>query len=148
VKYESVVNAMNESLPIDGLQGDIILRKSFQYEDASDRQLDQVEELCVFLFDAWCEQRSVLPLAYLMYAWPIVERTPASTERLISALTELVAFHPDEITWWEGDLIRKIFSIVRVPSLLSGDSGDSANRRRGDAMLSENLFDVPSETCL
>ena len=32
---------------------------------------DELNELCLALFDGWCERRCVIPLANLLHGWPL-----------------------------------------------------------------------------
>lgn len=54
---------------------------------------NEIEHLCLQLFDRWCKQRSVIPLAYLMHAWPVCVSDTWARVRLLSTLRELRQFH-------------------------------------------------------
>jgi hypothetical protein len=41
-------------------------------QDATSHHFALAEKVCLTLFDRWCEQRNVVALAYLMYAWPVL----------------------------------------------------------------------------
>jgi hypothetical protein len=43
------------------------------------------------------DPRSVTPLAYLMYCWPIVNSTPFGFRRLAHTMRELRRYHPDQL---------------------------------------------------
>jgi hypothetical protein len=68
-----------------------------------DAQIDELERLCLPLFDRWCERKSVLPLAYLMSAWPII-----SLSRLLHALRALLQYHPQTLTPDEYQVVAQI----------------------------------------
>lgn len=57
--------------------------------DAKSQRLAFIEQICLTLFDQWCEQRNVLALAYLMYGWPLTNDDPSSVRRLLQSLREL-----------------------------------------------------------
>jgi hypothetical protein len=64
--------------------------------------VEQVNSVCLRLFDMWCESRSVIPLGYLMHCWPLRDSGPASVRRLADALRELSRAHPGALggnTW-------------------------------------------------
>ncbi|HEY1999058.1 hypothetical protein [Paraburkholderia sp.] len=71
----------------------------------------EVSRLCLFLFDSWCERRSIVPLAYLMHAWPVLIMDQSGVGRLVSVLRELQAFHPDALTQDERVAIEDVMSI-------------------------------------
>lgn len=79
---------------------------SFKQDDA-----DEMDQLCLYLFDGWCERRSVIPLAYLMHAWPILPAGPLARIRLLSALQELRQFHADSLTQDDHLVIKRVLSI-------------------------------------
>lgn len=74
----------------------------------------EIEGICMRLFDTWCEQRSVLPLAYLMHAWPLVEHTENSLKRLSQSLGELILFHSKIISRIDRELILRVIYILKV----------------------------------
>lgn len=76
-----------------------------------DVQLDRLERLCLSLFDAWCERRNVIPLVYLMSAWPIVSPSVLATSRLLHALRELQQYNPEMLTPDEYRVVTRILAI-------------------------------------
>lgn len=40
------------------------------------QHLALVENICLTLFDRWCERRNVVALAYLLHRWPLVDDSP------------------------------------------------------------------------
>ena len=73
--------------------------------------LENINSLCILLFDSWCERRSVIPLAYLMHAWPILQAAPLVMTRLLNTLRELRQFHPDLLSDDEHQVIEQVFAI-------------------------------------
>lgn len=82
---------------------------------------DEIAERCLHLFDRWCERRSVIPLAYLMHAWPIVTAGPLATIRLQSTLQDLRQFHVDSLT---QDDLHIIEQVLRIRADAEKDSPD------------------------
>jgi hypothetical protein len=74
----------------------------------------EIERICMRLFDTWCEQRSVLPLAYLMHAWPLAEHTENALKRLSQSLGELLCFNSKMISKIDRELILKIVHILKI----------------------------------
>lgn len=70
-----------------------------------------MDRLCVHLFDRWCEHRSVIPLVYLMQAWPIVTATEFARTRLNRHLRELLHFHPESLTREDRQVIAEILAV-------------------------------------
>jgi len=87
----------------------------------------EVDEICLQLFDSWCEQRSVLPLAYLMHVWPVVGSTKGSSERLSSSLGELATYHPEALTSHELGLITRLIDLCRDISGVAQKPQDTEN---------------------
>jgi hypothetical protein len=84
----------------------------------------EMDRLCLVLFDSWCECRSVIPLAYLMYAWPILVGDLYAVTRLLSAMQELRQFHPEALLPDDHDVMERLQTI----------HDRAVNRARGDEM--------------
>ncbi|MCO4883325.1 hypothetical protein VOI32_21920 [Paraburkholderia caribensis] len=67
------------------------------YLSERENVVEQVNSLCLQLFDTWCESRSVTALAYLMHCWPLIESTPAALRRLGETMCDLRRYHPDQL---------------------------------------------------
>jgi hypothetical protein len=80
--------------------------------------LEGTDRLCIQFFDKWCERRSVLPLAYLKYAWPILKAAPLAMVRLLNTLQEVRRFRPDSLS--EDD--HQVIAQVLVIDALSGNA--------------------------
>ncbi|WP_233863728.1 hypothetical protein [Paraburkholderia adhaesiva] len=57
----------------------------------------QVDDLCIALFDHWCERRELIPLVYLLHVWPFLPSTPHAVATLSAALRDLLVFHDETI---------------------------------------------------
>ncbi|MFT0172208.1 hypothetical protein ACLKMY_24910 [Paraburkholderia mimosarum] len=86
--------------------------------------LEDIDRLCIQLFDNWCERRSVLPLAWLMHAWPILKAAPLAMTRLLNSLHELREFHPDALGEEDHQVIEQVLAIN-----LSGNAGPERSFR-------------------
>jgi hypothetical protein len=67
------------------------------YLSERENVVQQVNALCLRLFDAWCETRSVTALAYLMHCWPLIDSTPAALRRLGETMCDLRRYHADQL---------------------------------------------------
>lgn len=54
-------------------------------------------EVCLVLFDGWCERRNVTALAYLMHAWPLIDDDEFLIRRLLQSMRELEKHHRDTL---------------------------------------------------
>lgn len=72
----------------------------------------EIDSVCMILFDRWCEKRSVVPLAYLMYTWPIVSPTLPLIERLSSTLRDLVNYHFDTLDVEDHQMISNVIRMA------------------------------------
>ena len=68
----------------------------------------QVDDLCITLFDRWCERRELLALTYLLHAWPLFASTRPPLRRLSATLRELLTFHANALDELDRDLIANI----------------------------------------
>src|SRR5690242_8517483 len=73
--------------------------------------LEEIDRLCIRLFDNWCERRSVIPLSFLMHAWPILGTAPLATTRLLNTLQELQQFHPETLSTEDHQVIELVLAI-------------------------------------
>jgi hypothetical protein len=73
--------------------------------DVKSQRLAFVEQICLTLFDRWCEQRNVLALAYLMYGWPLTGDDPSLPRRLLQSLRELGEHHREALLSEEAALV-------------------------------------------
>jgi hypothetical protein len=74
--------------------------------------LAAIETRCLALFERWCENRHVLPLAYLMHVWPIPKPNSRLTQRLASALHDLRTSHADSLDSIDHQLIHEALDII------------------------------------
>jgi hypothetical protein len=69
---------------------------------------EDIDRLCCQFFDDWCERRGVLPLAYLMHAWPMPDKCDKTIDRLLRTLKELRQYHPEFLTLPESTAIERL----------------------------------------
>lgn len=67
------------------------------YMSERENVVEQVNTICMHLFDTWCEARSLTPLAYLMHCWPLVDSTPSALRRLGHTMRDLRLHHRDQL---------------------------------------------------
>lgn len=65
--------------------------------EAQSQGLVLIDEVCLELFDGWCEQRNVVALAYLMHGWPLIGNDVSLVRRLLQSLRELERYHRDAL---------------------------------------------------
>ena len=75
------------------------------HPDAKRQRLAVIEQICLTLFDRWCERRNVLALAYLMYGWPLTDDDPSLIGRLLQSLRELAEHHHEALLHEETALL-------------------------------------------
>jgi hypothetical protein len=73
--------------------------------DVKSQRFAFVEQICLTLFDRWCEQRNALALAYLMYGWPLTGDDPSLVRRLLQSLRELGKHHHEALLSEEAALV-------------------------------------------
>jgi len=73
------------------------------YLGSNDHDLLFADEVCMILFDGWCERRNVTALAYLLRAWPLISDDALLISRLLQSLRELEKYHQDALL--ENELV-------------------------------------------
>lgn len=74
-----------------------LLASEIPYLDTKSQQLEFANEVCMALFDGWCERRNVVALAYLMHSWPLTGKDLSLIRRLLQSLRELEEHHLDSL---------------------------------------------------
>lgn len=67
------------------------------YLSERENAVEHVHTICLRLFDTWCENRSVIPLVYLMHCWPLINSGPIPIRRLADTMWELRKFHAETL---------------------------------------------------
>jgi hypothetical protein len=52
--------------------------------------LHAIDDLCLRLFDRWCECRELLPLSYLLHVWPISDAQAHRLRKMQDTIDELL----------------------------------------------------------
>lgn len=76
--------------------------------------VNETNRLCMNLFDSWCNRRCIIPLSFLMHAWPTLKDTPIARVRLLDTLQELRKLHPDSLIEEDHQVIELILEIDRI----------------------------------
>ena len=69
---------------------------------------EQIEGICLRLFDTWCETRNVTSLAFLLHCWPLVSVEPASLKQLSDTLGELRKSHGGAVSDDQSRLLMEL----------------------------------------
>jgi hypothetical protein len=80
------------------------------HQDGKSQRFEFVEQICLTLFDRWCEQRNVIALTYLMHGWPLTRDDPSLIGRLVQSLRELVEHHHESLLNEEIALLVRLLS--------------------------------------
>ena len=54
---------------------------------------EQIDAICLRLFDSWCDTRNVISLTFLLRCWPLISMDGASLRQLCNTLGELQESH-------------------------------------------------------
>jgi hypothetical protein len=76
----------------------------FNHRSAS----EQIEGICLRLFDTWCETRNLTPLAFLMHCWPLISVETSSLKHLSDTLGELRRSHGAAVGDNEAGLLLEL----------------------------------------
>ena len=69
---------------------------------------EQIEGICLRLFDTWCETRNLTPLAFLMHCWPLITVETSSLKHLSDTLGELRRSHGAAVGDNEAGLLLEL----------------------------------------
>jgi hypothetical protein len=72
----------------------------------------QVDEICIALFDRWCERHELTPLLYLLHAWPFFPATPQPVKTVSAALSDLSRFHREALDNRDRELIAGVLALA------------------------------------
>ncbi|MGF6659531.1 hypothetical protein QF000_001175 [Paraburkholderia atlantica] len=82
------------------------------YLSERENVVEQIDSICLRLFDSWCEARCVRSLAYLMHCWPMIDSTPAALRRLGETMRELRRNHAEQINEYEFRALCEVADLI------------------------------------
>jgi len=96
----------------------------------SNAYVQDVNTICMRLFDTWCESRNVTPLAYLMHCWPLSDSRPHTLRRLQETMKDLRRNHADKLDLYAlsvlGELASRLDELIdRAQTSASQSFADS-----------------------
>lgn len=78
--------------------------------------VQDVNTICMRLFDTWCESRNLTPLAYLMHCWPLPDSRTGTIRRLQESMKDLRRNHADKLDLYAlsalGELARSLDELI------------------------------------
>lgn len=81
----------------------------------SEEALTKVDRLCLHLFERWCEDKKIVPLAYLLHCWPLTRSDSVSLKRLADAMLDLGHFHAGLLDTEDSVVLNAlIFSLLAI----------------------------------
>ena len=75
--------------------------------------VERIDELCIRLFELWCEERKLVPLAYLLHCWPLTGHDAGAIKRLADAMSDLSRFQPGKLSTRESIVVREVIGSAR-----------------------------------
>ncbi|WP_246279062.1 hypothetical protein [Paraburkholderia ultramafica] len=72
----------------------------------------QVDELCIALFDRWCERRELTALRYLLHVWPFSPAARQPIKTVSAALSDLSMFHREVLDNRDRELIGCVLALA------------------------------------
>ncbi|WP_128598204.1 hypothetical protein [Paraburkholderia kirstenboschensis] len=73
---------------------------------------DEANDVCIVLFDRWCERREITPLIYLLHAWPFLPSASHPVRAVSRALNELSKFHSEALDDQDRELIASVKALA------------------------------------
>jgi hypothetical protein len=78
-----------------------------------EQTVERIDKLCGRLFELWCEERKLVPLAYLLHCWPLTGHDAAAIKRLADAMSDLSRFQPGKLSARESIMVREVIGSAR-----------------------------------
>ncbi|MBB5496692.1 hypothetical protein [Paraburkholderia sp. MM5384-R2] len=82
------------------------------YLSERENVIEQIDVICLRLFDTWCETRSVTSLAYLMHCWPLIDGTTNALRRLGETMRELRRNHAEQIDEYDFRALCEVADLI------------------------------------
>jgi len=102
-------------------------------------RVEAVNTICRRLFEAWCESRSLAPLAWLMHGWPLQDLRAGTLLRLQETMKDLRRFHADKLDLYTlsmlGELARTLDELI--------DRAEMPARRSVTSLPESQVVPVP-----
>jgi hypothetical protein len=85
---------------------------------------EQIDAICLRLFDSWCDTRNVISLTFLLRCWPLTSMDAASLRQLCHTLGELQELHGNVLAEEQAELLVELKH--RIDDLRVDGPGDRA----------------------
>jgi hypothetical protein len=97
--------------------------------DSFDSKLaaEQIDAICLRLFDSWCDSRNVISLTFLLRCWPLISMEAAALRQLRNTLGELQESHGNVLAEEQDKLLVEL--IHRIDDLQAHGPEDRAKVR-------------------
>ena len=69
---------------------------------------EQIDAICLRLFDSWCHSRNVISLTFLLRCWPLISLDSASLRQLGDTLGELRESHGNVLDETQAELLVEL----------------------------------------
>ncbi|WP_158938949.1 hypothetical protein [Burkholderia sp. S171] len=69
---------------------------------------EQIDAICLRLFDSWCDSRNVISLTFLLRCWPLISMDAASLRQLGNTLGELAESHGSVLDDEQAELLVEL----------------------------------------
>jgi hypothetical protein len=69
---------------------------------------EQIDAICLRLFDSWCDTRNVISLTFLLRCWPLISMDAASLRQLCNTLGELQESHHNVLAEQHVELLAEL----------------------------------------
>lgn len=69
---------------------------------------EQIDALCLRLFNSWCDTRNVISLTFLLRCWPLISLDAVSLRQLCNTLGELQESHGNAFAEEQAVLLAEL----------------------------------------
>ncbi len=113
-----------------------------------EQTVERIDKLCGRLFELWCEERKLVPLAYLLHCWPLTGHDAAAIKRLADAMSDLSRFQPGKLSARESIMVREVIGsareVVGAPSPRGAAAAHDASSLWTRARLANAVGQAPA----
>jgi hypothetical protein len=101
---------------------------------------EQIDEICLRLFDSWCDTRNVISLTFLLRCWPLISMDAASLRQLRHTLGELQESHGNILAEEQAQLLVELKQRIDDLQVHGPEDGAMVRHSRDRAWATSKLL--------
>jgi hypothetical protein len=101
---------------------------------------EQIDAICLRLFDSWCDTRNVVSLTFLLRCWPLISMDAASLRQLRHTLGELQELHGNVLAEEQAELLVELNQRIGDLQVNGAEDRASVRHNRDRAWATSKLL--------